>query len=559
MTQPTIAACPSPRDKPRALDLHSTLNPTIGGAETERALDTVELPAPAGAGVFNRRSVIMNALVSATAIAAATPIAVAASIPDAELAQLGQALIAAWPESARLCRASHERNQRAWVTARERTGIQFSVGCGHPDMTHLARHERQRVYEAWTIASEEECTAAGDDALAADDAFQGDLMEKIAALPASSILGLAAKAAAAASMNTQLWEADLDGIEYDERKVRELVEAVLALAGAPNPYAAHSPLIEAVDEVEIPAKKPDRVLEALTELQAKGETLAAWDKKLTDLSRRSVSAKPAIRRTEDRFDFAVSEWNAAFETALTEKASHGFTAGIQCRYIAKILGNDSDVLDNNWVRPAVVTMLQNVAAVVLPEEELDFLLEQHGPAVSSSPVIASVRSDLRVRELANRYEPLLKEYFRVCTIWGPALRSAHVALHEKFGFERWNELGPIGSKRRLKAENFFHAKAKENGCDRASRKMEKLFKVMEPIADAITASETSSLEGLRAKTLVMLFECRPSSCDSGELDFAHDGDSTESLFRASVALTGLAPLVQEIEENYKIAYAKLEA
>jgi hypothetical protein len=57
------------------------------------------------------------------------------------------------------------------------------------------------------------------------------------ALPAHTISGLALKAVLAAYENTQLWQSALDDLEWNERFLRHLIEAVLATAGTPLPFA----------------------------------------------------------------------------------------------------------------------------------------------------------------------------------------------------------------------------------------------------------------------------------------------------------------------------------
>ena len=73
---------------------------------------------------------------------------------------------------------------------------------------------------------------------------------------------------------------------------------------------------------------------------------------------------------------------------------------------------------------------------------------------------------------------------------------------------------------------------------------------MQPLAEEIIAARATSLGGLRAKALVALWEALPASASrDGAFDFP---DASRSLFDAVAEMTGLTPLVRELE-------ARLEA
>jgi len=58
---------------------------------------------------------------------------------------------------------------------------------------------------------------------------------------------------------------------------------------------------------------------------------------------------------------------------------------------------------------------------------------------------------------------------------------------------------------------------------------------------------------LRARTLVSLWEALPSSAyNEGELNFysEYDGGAIRSMFDAAVTLTGLQPLVSDVEQRF---------
>jgi hypothetical protein len=66
---------------------------------------------------------------------------------------------------------------------------------------------------------------------------------------------------------------------------------------------------------------------------------------------------------------------------------------------------------------------------------------------------------------------------------------------------------------------------------------------MQPLAEEIIAAPATSLGGLRAKALVALWEIHASH----EGAFAFRDDGSRSLFEAVAVMTGLSPLVRELE------------
>jgi hypothetical protein len=80
--------------------------------------------------------------------------------------------------------------------------------------------------------------------------------------------------------------------------------------------------------------------------------------------------------------------------------------------------------------------------------------------------------------------------------------------------------------------------------------MEELAEEIEPLAEAIVEMEDATFHGLRAKALVMLWEFRPSwAFHQGAFNFPDDGGTSRSLFDAVALITGLTPMVQEIEDR----------
>jgi hypothetical protein len=86
----------------------------------------------------------------------------------------------------------------------------------------------------------------------------------------------------------------------------------------------------------------------------------------------------------------------------------------------------------------------------------------------------------------------------------------------------------------------------QNGSSKAHNRLSEIHEEMEPLADLIRETAPETIEGLRAKTLVAIWDCQPSfSTHEGEFDFENE-DSHRSLFHAAVAMTGLSEMVSAI-------------
>jgi hypothetical protein len=106
--------------------------------------------------------------------------------------------------------------------------------------------------------------------------------------------------------------------------------------------------------------------------------------------------------------------------------------------------------------------------------------------------------------------------------WAPLLRAARAEVREKLNYadrEDWED-----SSERIREEaRMLSLIARRNGCDAASDRMSALAEAIDPLADAIVAAEASTLAGLRAKALVVMWEARPSFAHHhGALEFPDD-------------------------------------
>jgi hypothetical protein len=147
-----------------------------------------------------------------------------------------------------------------------------------------------------------------------------------------------------------------------------------------------------------------------------------------------------------------------------------------------------------------------------------------------------------------QFERLIVEYVDVGLEWARLHRAGCTTHREKFGAGYYNNLTDEG---RAKFAAFEETLA-SNGCDQASERHTDLYEIMMPLAKTIKATPAAGMADLRARTLVALWEALPSDAyNEGELNFysEYDGGAIRSMFDAAVTLTGLRPLVSEIEQS----------
>jgi hypothetical protein len=159
------------------------------------------------------------------------------------------------------------------------------------------------------------------------------------------------------------------------------------------------------------------------------------------------------------------------------------------------------------------------------------------PASTLDPVYGL---DAEIIAAGKAFEPLLSKYLDAQFIWTRLSREARAATDAKYPSDDFD--GP--------GENpkwAFHLQmGEQNGCTKASARLSEIHEEMEPLADLIREAGVQTIEGLRAKTLVAIWECQPIySTHEGEFDFSNK-DSHQSLFHAAVAMTGLSEMVSAI-------------
>ena len=140
----------------------------------------------------------------------------------------------------------------------------------------------------------------------------------------------------------------------------------------------------------------------------------------------------------------------------------------------------------------------------------------------------STATDAELIALGERFEKILLEYVDAWLAWAPLMRAARAEAEADIAT--------------------LTAAIQRNGCDAAQARMSELERDMQPLAEEIMAAPATSLGGLRAKALVALWEALPAHAfHHGAFEFRDDGDASRSLFDAVAVMTGLMPLVRELE------------
>ena len=140
----------------------------------------------------------------------------------------------------------------------------------------------------------------------------------------------------------------------------------------------------------------------------------------------------------------------------------------------------------------------------------------------------STATDADLIALGERFEKLLLEHMDAWLEWAPRMRAALAEVRD-------NTAALVVAMRR-------------NGCDVAQARMSELERDMQPLAEKIIAASATSLGGLRAKALVALWQAYPAHAShAGAFEFGDDGEASRSLFDAVAEMTGLTPMVRELE------------
>ncbi len=145
----------------------------------------------------------------------------------------------------------------------------------------------------------------------------------------------------------------------------------------------------------------------------------------------------------------------------------------------------------------------------------------------------STATDAELTALGEQLERLLRVYMDAWLQWAPRMRAAHAEARDN--------------------TSALAVAIQRTRCDAAQARMSELERDMQPLAEEIIAAPATSLGGLRAKALVALWEALPAHAfHHVAFEFRDDGEASRSLFDAVAGMTGLTPLVRELE-------ARLEA
>jgi len=137
----------------------------------------------------------------------------------------------------------------------------------------------------------------------------------------------------------------------------------------------------------------------------------------------------------------------------------------------------------------------------------------------------STATDAELTALGEQLERLLRVYMDAWLQWAPRMRAAHAEARDN--------------------TSALAVAIQRTRCDAAQARMSELERDMQPLAEEIMAAPATSLGGLRAKALVALWEALPAQAShEGAFDFP---DAARSLFDAVAEMTGLMPLVRELE------------
>jgi hypothetical protein len=137
----------------------------------------------------------------------------------------------------------------------------------------------------------------------------------------------------------------------------------------------------------------------------------------------------------------------------------------------------------------------------------------------------SVATDGELIALGERFEKLFLEYMDAWLAWAPRMRAALAEARDNTAA--------------------LAVAIQRNSCAVPQARMSELERDMQPLAEKIIAAPATSLGGLRARALVALWEALPAHAShAGAFEFR---DASRSLFDAVAEMTGLMPMVRELE------------
>jgi hypothetical protein len=166
-----------------------------------------------------------------------------------------------------------------------------------------------------------------------------------------------------------------------------------------------------------------------------------------------------------------------------------------------------------------------------------FLVQAAGIAAGGATIVTSLplpaptdavddTLDAELIELGARFEPLLDRYYLAHPRWSVSLAQAQAEHDQEFGdpADRNFEYPP-------EVAAAFNDSCVRSGVDEAGDALSAIHDEMKPLANAINAAQVNSIEGLRVKALVALWEVVPLFAGSRRFSF-EDAYAFQQLFTA---------------------------
>jgi hypothetical protein len=181
----------------------------------------------------------------------------------------------------------------------------------------------------------------------------------------------------------------------------------------------------------------------------------------------------------------------------------------------------------------------NTSAITPKSSRRGFLVQAAGVAAGGAaigaglPLPAPPTLDAELIELGAQFEPLVDRYYAVRAIWTRAMTRSHSEQDQEFGSREDRDYQDTPEIRAAWEET-----CELNGLDDACERQSAIHEEMKSIADAINAASVTSIEGLRAKALVALYEVAPLCAWDTEFSF-DDAYPFQQLFTAVAEFCGL--------------------
>jgi hypothetical protein len=156
-----------------------------------------------------------------------------------------------------------------------------------------------------------------------------------------------------------------------------------------------------------------------------------------------------------------------------------------------------------------------------------------GLPLPASPAVTAQSCDAELIELGARFEPLVDRYYRAHPRWSGSLAQAQAEHDQECGTpaERNYEYSP-------EVVAAFNDSCERRGVREASDALSAIYDEMKQLANAISVAPANSIEGLRAKALVIFWEIAPLIAGETEFSF-EDAYPFQQLFTAVAEVCGL--------------------